>query len=370
MVALAFDAHADVPISAHPDRVTIAPMRRAVHSGYERYHLAASVPPAPYEHTHPGETLPGFVNTPPLVTDDGGLVVGLASPPGIAFVAPDGRVRASARLDERPTGDLALGADGRVFATGDGRTVFVIAPDGSVRNTLTTTGSTSFNPGAFGRSDGTVVLVENGVNSTVAWLSPQGERLGSASVGSRVASAALGLDGCFWVASSGGVSCVDSNGVRHEMPFGRGAIGVTSVTEHAIAVLLPAELQLRDPRGALRGRLAVNSPIQWLVPLATGGVAMLRTVPAQELQILGPDASTIGHAPFNVGIGVRVLGVLADESGAMIAATSEGLVIALESDGAERWRLDTRRRFARAPVPLPHGGFVIPLAEGGLFFVE
>jgi hypothetical protein len=205
-----------------------------------------------------------------------------------------------------------------------------------------------------------------------------GERLGSTQLGSRIGSPTLGLDGCLWAATSTGVVCVDREGQRRDVPFGRGANNVIPITSNAVAVVLPAEVQLRAPDGALHGRLQMATPVQWWVPLASGGLALLRTNPSQELQILGPDATIVGRAPFSVGM-ARVLPILFDDDGAIIATTSEGLVLALEPDGTERWRLETRRRFAsvqtngvtsRGPVALPRGGFVVALAEGGLLFVE
>jgi hypothetical protein len=95
------------------------------------------------------------VNTAPLVLDDGTIVVGLASAPGIAWLSPDGHLRASTRLDERPAGDLALGADGRVFATSDRSSLFVLAPDATLRATL----SSQFVPGPIARDDGTIGVI-------------------------------------------------------------------------------------------------------------------------------------------------------------------------------------------------------------------
>jgi hypothetical protein len=371
VLASASSALADVPIAAHGDRLLLLPPRRAVRAGYLRYQLEAAIPQRPYTRVHESEALPGFVSTAPLVLDDGSMVLGLSSPPGVVWVDTSGHVGNAARFDDRPAGDLAVGADGRIFVSGEGRSLFTLAPDGTVRSTVPPEPSMQMIPGPIVRDDGSVIVVANGATSgSVVFLSPSGERVATHTLAMRVTSASLGLDGCVWLLGSSGVGCLESNGTVRDASFGRGANLVVPITAHALGLIVANELQIRTPDGELRGRTTLGAPVQWIVPLPSGGVALLRNNPTQELMVLGPDATPLAHVPFATTPSGRVLGVLSDSAGALVAVTSDGTIVALEPDGAERWRLETRQRFARAAVPLHGGGFAVPLAEGGLLFVQ
>lgn len=372
VLASASAARADVPVTAHGDRLIVLPPRRTVRAGSERYQLDAAIPAHPYAQIHESDTHLGFISTAPLVLDDGTVVVGQSSPPAIVWVDPDGHVRTTGRFDERPTGELVAGADGRIFVSSEGRNLYILGPDGTVRATIPPEPSTTMLPGGpIVRADGSVVLVANGgTGASISFLSPSGERVASRGLAMRIGSVSLGPDGCAWMLGSTGVACLDPSGALREAPFGRGANLLFPISAQSIGVMLATELQIRSPSGELRGRASLGAPVQWLVPLPSGGVAVLRSNPTQELLLLGPDASPIARVPVVAGIGVRTLGALADRDGALLTVDSNGTVVALEADGTERWRLDTRRHFARAAVPLRGGGFVAPLADGGLLFVR
>ncbi|MEI8254783.1 MAG: hypothetical protein WCJ30_03840 [Deltaproteobacteria bacterium] len=365
-------AQADVPVTARGDRLVVLPPHRAVRAGAARFQLDAPVPARPFAEMRQSDPLQGYVSTPPLVLDDGSLVVGVSSPPGVVWVQADGHVRASTRLDERPAGELTSGSDGRVFVSNEGgRIVWVVAPDGTVRGTLPAEPTTTPVQGPIVRDDGSVVVVANGGTAgVVSFFSPSGERVASRSLSVRTSSGALGLDGCVWLLGSGGASCLDANGSLHDAPFGRGANAVVPISTGALALVLGTEVQIRTPAGELLGRTNLRAPALWVAPLPSGGVAALRTNPSPELVLLGADAAVVARIPLSAGVGVRFLGVLSDRDGALVGVTNIGVITAYDPDGTERWHVDTRLHFERAPVPLRGGGFVIALSQGGLLFVR
>ena len=371
LIVAASSAHADVPISLHGERLIVLAPRHAVRSGSARFQLDAPIPAHPYTSIHEADERLGFASTMPLVLDDGTVVVGVSSPPAITWVGPDGHVRVTAHLDERPTGEIAPGADGRVFVSSDSRTLYTLGPDGTVRATISPESTMPPLPGgAIARDDGSLLVIAYGSTGTITFLAPSGERVATHPLTMRVSSAQLGPDGCVWLLGPQGVGCVDPSGQFREAAFGRGASQLTPISSQAVAVLLATELQIRSPRGELRGRAVMSPPVQWIVPMPSGGVTLLRSAPAQELVFLGPDATAIAHVAV-VPSTARVLGALSDANGALVTFTADGTVVAFEPDGTERWRLETRRRLApRTGVPLRRGGFVLALAEGGLLFVH
>ena len=82
------------------------------------------------------------------------------------------------------------------------------------------------------------------------------------------------MEACGFLAPSGVVN-VTSTGRLLDGGFGHGATRIQALGNDAIALINGGELEVRSLRGSLRGHADVGL-IQWLTPLPSGGIAVLR----------------------------------------------------------------------------------------------
>lgn len=367
LLAMAREGRAGPRLTAHGDTLLMLSSRDAARPGRVRNALSIPLPASPWARVQ-RVALPGLAITPPLLLDDGTIVVGHASTHGVSWVDDSGNVRRTAALDDRPEGEMALGAEGRIYVASANRVVYVLAPDGTPRASIDI-GLPAYG-GPFVREDGSVMLAVNVTPLTgeVITLSASGERMGSQPLaGQVVARPALGPSNCLWVPLTLGVVCIDDTGRAAREPFGRGGSLIAPAGPDTLAVVRGHELYFYDIRGTSAARVDVGSPVQWLSALPGGGVALLRIGPPQELWVVLRNGTIVAR----IAMPLQVLEQpLVDPSGAMLVAARSGELIALESDGSERWRLELRQPLLRSPVALPSGGVAVIGAMGTLLLIR
>jgi hypothetical protein len=351
--------------------VLVNPAPIAVRSIQDRYQLRAEIPARPWSRPDRRIGLVGGALTAPLVLSDGSVVIGTASSPRptIVWVNPDGTIRATAPLDDRPSGELALGFDGRILVAGEGsRSVYVVAPDTTVRSVIPVMGRVHQGPAVL--PDGNVLIVASGGSgpAELTVLDTHGGWISRRTLGYGFQLQGLIPDplGCFWISSGSASECIDATGSRRQLPIGSVTARTTPIGDETVAMMVGTQLQIRSHQGAVRSAVEIGAAVTELWPLPGGMLALTRAGPPAELWLVTREGGIIAR----IAVGSGVEGVLTDPAGAFLIVAQNGEIHALEPDGSPRWTLSMNEGIGEPPVPLPQGGVALVMAMGGLFYVR
>src|SRR5207244_3482883 len=132
------------------------------------------------------------------------------------------------------------------------------------------------------------------------------------------------------------------------------------------AAVVGNDVVLAAADGAIRSRVDIGAPVQWISPLPGGRVAVLRGGPPNELWVLDAGGTVVARGPA----ALSAQPPQADPAGALLMLSREGELVVLEPDGAERWRLSLRELVRPPVVPLPGGGIALATVGRNLLFLR
>lgn len=339
---------------ARPERTSLVPAPVA----------ARAIPAAAWQGVRRIE-LPALCATPAVALRDDTLAVGLEARPGVAFVAREGQVITTARVDSRIAQPLAAGGD-RVLVVA-GLRVLVVSPDGVVRNAP----SFDMPPRAppVQRPDGTFVVVGaqaggRGELIELSALTPEGDLAARrTSTLAMLTAPALLSDGRVAVGTSSTLEVIDADNRLSRIPVVPGLRHVASRADGSMAMATSANLLLADTQGVVRARAPLPAAPTWIAALSGGRVAVATVTP--ELLVFQRDGSLASRTqiPHDTAAPCE------DPSGALLLASRGGEVIAVERDGAERWRVSLHELVRPPAVLLGRGGAAISTESNALLLL-
>lgn len=314
--------------------------------------------------------LPGIVTSPLTALPRGGYAVAVAATGRVFFLDADGHPQAEAPAEEPLHRPLVVCPNGMIAAASDGANALIgfIAPDGTVRNTQIVR---DYVPQSLvARADGTLAALTHpqSAPSELVLLSPDGERAESRTLlGGPEAPPVLDRLGTLWVPFGSLLGSLDARGRWSFTPFVPHVSTLVALDGGGLAAASEGTVLLTDARGRIRTRLDFggHNPV-WLAPLPGGRVGALKLGTPTEFWMI--DAAGHGEARSQLPVGSSP--PLLDDTGAMLVVTTDGDLIALNSDGSSRWHMALNEQLRPPAIPLAGGGFVVATQQHGVVFVR
>ncbi len=309
--------------------------------------------------------LPGSPVTACVGTADGGCVLGTSAPPGIVFIANDGSVAAASRIDERAEQPLAVGSDGRVFVVTRSATVLVVAPDATVRGVVHLPAGAVSTPAVL--DDGTVLVFGSSVRggSFAHVIEPRGGT--SRSVSLRVN--ALG-NPVAWrdravAPTATGLVMVGSDGSAERLPVASGILAMDVHPDGGIVVAGIEGLARLDRRARVVATRPAPS-VEWVACAGSDAIWTLRSGASSRIVCHGADLVERWSLPIPSSAAQPSI----DEGGAALLCCRDGTMIAVETDGSERWRLTAGDALLGGAVRLGGGRIAVAGVHAGLLLLH
>ncbi len=304
----------------------------------------------------------------PAVLPDGTLAVLLDAPPRVAFVDSRGDSVRTVPLPARATRTASVGADGRLLVT-LGRAVHTLAPDGTARALAELNDHPDASP--WVRADGSSVVLTTPNDRTVqlATLTPRGDLATAVMLPGQqyTASAHALLDDALLVATSTRVIRIDRDDRITSVPS-PGVVTTITARRAGFAMTVAGALLFADASGVVRARHALPGDAVWTVTLPDDRVvALCRIANAPSRVVYATPAALHESAallPPDASAG------LVDATGALLVPSRRGEVVALDGDGAERWRLSIHDTLRGDVVALPRGGVALATAGDDLLVLD
>ena len=365
---------ADLPIVLTGERHIDAQRRHGIASDRSTgLVLDALVPERPWPRVVVATDLVSHVSTRPRVVSDGTIVVGLQSPPTLAWVDLEGRVVRSVRLPDGlvDESEIAMLGRDRLLAVG-ARVAYVVAPDASVRERIRLPGS-GLASGIVALPDGTAAIATSVGGSArspgaVVYFGHDGERVDSVVLPVLPVSAVGDVSGDVWVLLPGEIARIDRERrlragpplggalVRAIVPLGSGRLA--SIGEYTVVMSAPEGISaVLSTAPATINAWAATRDGELLVGLAGS--------PSEVMRVAG-DGTIAYRIQLAVG---RIQAILPDPEGAAVAVSTDGRLAAIEASGRVRWVSETHQMVTGRATTLPSGGFVIPRTSGGVLIV-
>lgn len=301
--------------------------------------------------------------TAPVVLPGARVAVFTRAPPSLVLVdVASGNVRASDLEEppaEHPDGPVVARCDarGRLVYQGAGGTLFRLGLDGRVRAAPALPGIIRGLVELPGGAE--VATVERNDQVDFVSLRPDGSVAAVRSVNTSGASPPVLLaDGRVAVAITNGVAAYSPSGVVRVIPGVSEARRLVRLGE-ALMVSTQTETSLLDDDGLpgpprpLPGRVR-----SWFAGHDGGALAWVPPM------LVAFDRRGAAVARFNVP--VATASVLVDATGAVLLATTAGRIVALESDGRQRWVVDLQRSILPWVTLGPDGDGWVTATNGNL----
>ncbi len=365
VLGIALGASASAPILARGGgTLTVGRVRRSLQL------LARPIPRTPWT-VRARATLRGIAARPAVATDDREIAVVLTSPASLVWVASDGTIARTLRLDDRPSAPIAVGLAGRVYVPVEGRALYVVAPDASLRAIVPLAFAMTTAP--IVRADGRVQVLappasaaSESYSAVLHSFAPDGERLAMTPIhGASLVAAMPALDGddCLWIPSAGRVACMTPSGRRLGGGFVASASRIVPLGSGVLATSDGGVVEFRTHEGALRGRADIGGELTALTAGGLDRVLVVRVSAVSEVVSVASDGSVAARVPAPSS---PTDAPLADATGAFVVSNRSGEVIAYEPNGTERWRLTVGSAIVQPMTPLPEGGVALCTSSGEL----
>ncbi|MBI5513292.1 MAG: hypothetical protein HY909_05955 [Deltaproteobacteria bacterium] len=300
--------------------------------------------------------LPGATTTGVQAMPDGRVVVGVwaSGGGGLALVDPADLSACEVRLPERVSRPLAVGPDGTVYAIGDTPTLYVVAPDGTLRASVPLPNAGLAVPAV--RPDGTVAIAAQmtSTESEILLVGARGEALGHRRVPATILGPPVVLGEELLVPIPGGtLRLLPGGGIARNAGL-PGAGAVTASGDTLVAAAGNA-VELLGPTGGLRRVVELGAPVPSAFALSSGRALALRLGTPPELFLLAPSGEVLARVPAVVSAGRPLEG----SDGAMVVPSGAGELLALEADGRPRWIQRVGDSLRLPAAALPGGGLAV-----------
>jgi outer membrane protein assembly factor BamB len=286
----------------------------------------------------------------------------------VALSRKDGEKRWTLALGDRVYSTPLVHEDGTLYVGSDAKRLFAIAPSGKVVWRLELDGEAD-SGAAFG-SDGNVVVA---AGANVYSVRRRGDVAWRFSARGKVfTSPAVAADGLVVFGSQDDrVYALEPTGaVRWSVDLGADVDGSPAIADDGTIVVGTdgGEVVRLDAAGKVLARTSVGGFVRGSLSLARNGDALVGTYgPVPRAVRIQPDGAVAGAFAIP-GTGAREFGIhggpLEDAEGTLYFGAQDDAVYALTTDGALRFRFETRGDVDAPLTMLSDGSLVVPSEDG------